>query len=96
MADQTIPLLVAYIRALKRLKVPEEDQELAIIYAKTYLELVAKENGRLNFTELRTAALKTIEERLTKQGEILNEMLTDPEQSFGTINKKGRPVLHKD
>lgn len=93
MSDPTIPLLATYARALVHLKVPVEDQPMALIFAKAFLEHVTQENGRLSFSELKSATLSDLNQQLTKHSEMLMQMLIDPEQGFGIANSKGRPVL---
>lgn len=96
MSDPSIPLLTTYARALVYQKVPTDEQQLALLFAKEFLERVTKENGRLSFSELKSATLAELNRQLGKHSEMLMRMLTDPEQGFGTLNREMRPVFLKN
>ncbi|MES2749670.1 MAG: hypothetical protein V4606_04740 [Patescibacteria group bacterium] len=93
MSDPAIPLLAAYTRALVHQKIPETEQQLALLFAKDFLQRVVDEHGRLSFGELKSASLNDLNRQLSTHSEMLMQMLTDPEQGFGFINSQGRPIL---
>jgi hypothetical protein len=93
MSDPTIPLIVAYTRALVHQKIPADEQQLALLFAKDFVQRVIDEHGRLDFDELKSATLADLSRELAKHSAMLMQMLIDPEQGFGILNSNARPIL---
>lgn len=95
MSDPTSNLLTTYARALARKKVPETERQLALLFAKNFLDRVVDEKGRLGLNELKSATLEALSQQLSEHGELLMQILIDPEQRFGALNSEMHPEFLK-